>query len=145
MREPIIKIENYQSEWSKFLVISIGMLCLIFVDKIFIHKILWYYDILLNFLLIFSVGFIFNFGKKIIIENGFVQIGKYISVVNSFKVEKQIKKSDIIQIDMIQNSKKMFEIVIISYYDSMIIKTLPNKIHAQKELQKIRDLILHCD
>ena len=145
MREPIIKIENYQSEWSKFLVISIGMLCLIFVDKIFADKILWYYDILLNFFLIFSVGFIFDFGKKIIFENGFILIGKYTRVINSFKVEQQIKKSDIIQIELIQNSKKMFEIVIISDHESMIIKTLPNKIPAQKELQKIRDLILHYD
>ncbi len=116
--------------------------CVLFLpDFLFKGKILWYYSIPLNLSLVWLVYLVFDFGEEIRLDNKILKQGKYHRLTKSFKTINQIKTSEIIRIDLVQNDKRYYEIVAFSEKDKIVIKKIPNKIPAQDELEKIKTII----
>lgn len=110
-------------------------------DFIFNVKMLWYYSIPLNLSLVWFVYLIFDFGEEIRLDNTILKYGKYHRISKSFKIINQIKISEIIKLDLVQNDDKDYEIIAFSEKNKIIIKKIPNKIPALEELEKIKSII----
>lgn len=137
----IISLEIFPSTLSRILIAVFAFGILFLSDSIFEVKILWYYSIPLNLLLVWFVYLIFDFGEEIRIDNTILKYGKYYRITKSFKTINQIKISEIIKLDLVQNDEKLYEIIAFSEKNKIIIKKAPNKIPAQEELEKIKSKI----
>lgn len=136
-----ILLEIYPSTFSRILVIVFAFIILFLPDYIFTNKILWYYSIPLNLSLVWFIYLIFDFGEEIRINDSKLEYGKYHRLTKSFKIINQIKKDEIIKIDLVQNEKKYYEIIALSEKNQIVIKKMPNKIPAQEEMEKIKNKI----
>lgn len=121
-----------------FYLLFIGVLSTPSIVKIF-HNTLEENLKLIPYLILFYIIFnLLQIAECVDVRNDEIVSGVYVNHIGFLKIKKRILLKDISEIKLHQNEKKYMEIRAFSRNDEfLIIKTIANRIPAEKELEEI--------
>lgn len=78
--------------------------------------------------------------KKFALRRKYLQKGRYYCLFRTFKVEKQIHL-EVCTLELVQNEDKHFEIHAKDSQQIIVLNKIPNKVHAQAQIEKYHQKI----
>lgn len=84
--------------------------------------------------------FAFDFGEEIRLTEEVSEKGRYYCLFHTFKVEKQIHLDEC-TLELVQNEDKHFEIHAKDSQQIIVLNKIPNKVHAQAQIEKYHQKI----
>jgi len=128
-----------------FYIIIIGVLSTPSILKVFSNSLEENIKLLLYLILLYIIYNLLQVSDCVDIKNGEIIRGIFVNHIGFLKVKNRILLKDISEIKLHRNEKKYLEIRALSKNeDFLIIKTIANKIPAEKELQEIILKIKRC-
>lgn len=140
MKKSVISLNIQASKASQILVVILFLFLFFLLDD-FLIDLPWYLSIPIKIAVDIFVFFLIDFGSETRIQNGILMQGKYHRGSRFFKPIVKIPIRDIIEIDLVQNSEKYFQITAFGNNQEIIIKEFPNRNPAKLELEKIKAII----
>lgn len=132
------KQSNINSQWQVGMLIVTFIICEIIITDINISN---FAEQTLKILtIVFSVSVI-GIGKCVKYNNGKFVAGKCLGILYIYKIEKEVLAEDIIETKIVQNQEYYFEIQAVTENENLTLAKIPNRINAEKKLEKINSLL----
>ena len=134
----IDKQSNIHPQWQIGMLIVTFIICEVIIDDINISS---FTKLIIKILtVLFSVSLI-GIGNCVKFNHGKFIAGKCLGILYMYKVEKEVLLKDIIETKLIQNQEFYFEIQAVTENGSLTLTKEPNRINAEKKLEKINSII----